>query len=294
MSQNPSFVIIGASGYMGLHLFSALSEKYYVKGTYAKRPFPTGVHFDLKNSAPKTLPLSGINYAIILSAISKIDCCKTNPKLSREINVNGVQKLLLELKRRKIFPIYASSDGVYPGINGNYVETSKGPPIHAYGQHRLEVEKFILKNFKKYCILRFSKVVGFDNKKSDLLSDLHQNLVHGNTLKLVRGQKFQIISLKDMVLVIKEVVQNNITGLYNVASPEVVGRKELAERMAKRLGIINCKIEEVPISYFNFPEKRAPNPSMSVKQFIEVTGFTFQTIDEILNDFLKETGKVLS
>jgi dTDP-4-dehydrorhamnose reductase len=288
MSQKLSFMIIGASGYMGLHLFKALSKKYSVKGTYASRPFPTGIQFDLVKSDPKTLPLSGINYAVILSGISKIDFCKTNPELSRKINVSGVQKLLHELKRRGIFPIYASSDGVYPGVKGNYVETSKGLPIHAYGEHRKEVEQFIVNNFKKYCILRFSKVVGFDEKKSDLLFDLYQNLIHGKVLKLIKNQKFQVVSLNDMVSVITTVAQKEITGLYNVANPEIFSRKELAERLAKRLGVIDYKIEEVLISYFNFSEKRATNSSMKIDRFIAATGLKFQSIDEVLNDFLEE------
>jgi len=291
MSQKPSFMIIGASGYMGLHLFKVLSKKYSVKGTYANRPFPTGIHFDLTRSDPKTLPLLGINYAVIFSAISKIDFCKTNPELSRKINVSGVQKLLQELKDRGVFPIYASSDGVYPGLKGDYVETSKGLPIHTYGEHRKEVEQFIEDNFKEYCILRFSKVVGFDEKKSDLLFDLYQNLVHGKVLKLIKNQKFQVVSLNDMVSVIAKVVQKKITGLYNVATPEIVSRKELAERIAKRLGIIDYQIEEVLISYFNFAEKRATNSSMKIDRFITTAGLKFQTIDEILNDFLEEVRK---
>ena len=288
MDKKTSFMVFGASGYMGFYLFKVLSEKYSVKGTYAKTPFTNGIHFDLKSSDPKALPLSGVNYAVIFSAISKIDFCKTHPQLSWEINVKGVQNLLRELKRRKIFPIYASSDGVYPGINGNYLETFKGSPVHTYGKHRLEVEKFILSNFKKYCILRFSKVVGFDNKKSDLLSDLYKNLTHGKLLKLIINQKFQVISLKDMVSVIKKVMLKNLMGIYNVASPEVVSRKYLAEHMAKRLDVVNFNIEEVPISYFNFPEKRAKIPSMNIDRFIKTTGFKFQSTGEILNDFLEE------
>jgi dTDP-4-dehydrorhamnose reductase len=107
-------------------------------------------------------------------------------------------------------------------------------------------------------------------------------------LKLIENQKFQVVSLNDMVSVITKVAQKKITGLYNVATPEVVSRKELAERMAKRLGIIGYQIEEVPLSYFNFAEKRATNPSMKIDRFIATTGLKFQAIDEILNDFLEE------
>jgi dTDP-4-dehydrorhamnose reductase len=288
MNRAPKFIIIGASGYMGHHSLKVLSRKFSAKGTFASKPFPGGIQFDLISTDPKTLPLSGVSHAVIFSAVSKIDYCKTHPELSWKTNVSGVQKLLQELKERGVFPIYASSDGVYSGIKGDYLETSKGLPIHAYGEHRREVEKFIQSNFKKYCILRFSKVVGFDKNKSDLLSDLYQKLIHRKVLKLIKNQKFQVVSLNDMVSVVSKVAYKNIAGVYNIGSPEVISRKELADRMAKRLDIINHEIEEVSVNYFNFPEKRATNSSMNVEKFVKTTGLKFQSVDKILIDFLEE------
>ena len=252
MNSNLSFLIFGASGYMGHHLYMQLSKKYPVYGTFSSNPFPHGIHFDLINSNPNILPFSKVRFAVIFSAVSKIDFCKSQPELSRKINVEGIQSLLLELKQWGIFPIYASSDGVYPGINGDYVETCQEPAIHIYGEHRREIEIFIQKHFQEYCILRFSKVVGYDEKKSDLLSDLHEKIITGMVLKLVRNQKFQVISLADMVAVIEQVAQQEMTGIFNIATPETVSRKELAVRLANLLAIKNLEIHELPVSYFNF------------------------------------------
>ncbi len=289
MNSKLSFLIIGASGYMGHHLYGQLVKKYPVFGTFASNPFPRGIHFDLIKSAPQSLPYSQVEYAVIFSAVSKIDICKSHPELSRKINIEGVRSLLMKLKEKKVFPIYVSSDSVYPGINGDYGETSEGPAVNIYGGHRREIEKFIQDHFQRYCILRFSKVVGYDDKKSDLLSDLYRRITAGEVLKLVRDQKFQIVSLSDMAVVIEQVAQKNMTGIYNIAAPETVSRKELAGRLGNLLEIKNLKIEELPLSYFNFADKRATNPSMKIDRFINDTGFKFQSIDQILRDFLKET-----
>ena len=288
MNSKLAFLIIGASGYMGHHLYNQLSKKHPVQGTYASNPFPGGIYFDLINSNPKTLPLAKAEYAVIFSAVSKIDLCKSHPELSRKINVEGIQNLLIELKRCGVSPIYASSDGVYPGIDGNYEETRQEPAVHMYGEQKREVEYFIQKHFQKYCILRFSKVVGYDEKKSDLLSDLYDKLITGSVLKLVRGQKFQVVSLPDMVAVIEQVVKKNMTGVFNIATPETISRKDLAERLTNLLAIQNLEIQELPVSYFNFADKRAINSSMKINRFLDISGFKFKSVDNILSDFLRE------
>ena len=289
MGSKPSFLIFGASGYMGHYLYRQLSKKYSVWGTYANSPFPGGIHFDLTKSNFQNLPLSNVRYAVIFSAISKIDFCKSQPELSRNINVGGVQNLLSELNQKAVIPIYASSDGVYPGINGGYAEDCQEPAIHTYGEHRREVEHFIQSHFQRYCVLRFSKVVGYDEKKPDLLSDLYGKLVAGSVLKLVENQKFQVVSLFDMVAVIEKVAQKNMEGIFNIATPETVSRKGLALRLAKLLDIEKPVIQELPVDYFDFLDKRAINPSMKIDRFLNSSGFTFQSIDKILKDFLKET-----
>lgn len=273
---------------MGHHLYEQLVKKHPVFGTFASSPFPGGLHFDLINSSPQNLPCSQVEYAVIFSAVSKIDFCKSHPELSRKINIKGVQNLLMELKEKGVFPIYASSDGVYPGIEGGYEEACDEAPTHVYGEHRREIEGFMQDHLEKFCILRFSKVVGYDDKQSDLLSDLHGKIIMGKALKLVKDQKFQVVCLSDMVAVIEQVARKNMTGVFNIATPETVSRKELATRLANLLMIENLDIEELPVNYFNFVDKRAVNPSMKIDRFLNATGFTFKSVDEILRDFLKE------
>ena len=77
-------------------------------------------------------------------------------------------------------------------------------------------------------------------------------------------------------------------GIFNIATPETVSRKELVRRMAGLMDIENPAIQEFPVSYFNFLDKRAINPSMKIDRFLSSSGFRFQSVDEILRDFLKE------
>jgi len=79
-----------------------------------------------------------------------------------------------------------------------------------------------------------------------------------------------------------------MTGVFNVATPETVSRKELAERLASLMAIKELEIQELPVGYFNFVDKRAINPSMKMDRFMNASDFKFQSVDEILREFLKE------
>ena len=94
--------------------------------------------------------------------------------------------------------------------------------------------------------------------------------------------------MSDIAVVIEQVAQKNMIGIFNIATSQTVSRKELAVRLGNFLEIKNLEIEEFSLSYFNFADKRANNPSIKIDRFISDSGFRFETIDKILHDFLKE------
>src|SRR5258707_15890905 len=94
------YLIIGASGFIGSHLYSALGSDRAI-ATYNTRPIPGGIHFD-----PATMRLSetvlqdapGLSHAFLLLAMSNIDECARNPELAYKINVESLQRVIDELR----------------------------------------------------------------------------------------------------------------------------------------------------------------------------------------------------
>ena len=77
--------------------------------------------------------------------------CEKQPELARQMNV-GVTSLLCELASR-IQLFFFSTDLVFNGAKGNYVETDPVSPLLVYAQTKVEAEKVVLQN-PKHTVIR--------------------------------------------------------------------------------------------------------------------------------------------
>ena len=140
--------IIGASGLIGGNIFNYLKKKRYrVGGTYFRTKKKGLVYFDIaKHDIKKLKVKEKIKYFIIASAINvNLDDTKKDLKNSYFVNVVQTKKIINYCFKNKIIPIYLSSDGVFDGKKGNYIESDKKTPLHNYGKNKNEIEKYILK-----------------------------------------------------------------------------------------------------------------------------------------------------
>lgn len=141
-------LIIGASGFLGRHLFSHLKTLgHQVVGTQTSPPpDPRGsmVQYNLISDKitgkvdrsflvnPPDHPLR----VVICSAISQIDRCFTDRETTYKINVTGIRGLIQDLEELKAKILFVSSSSVFDGETGCYHEASKVNPITVYGQHK--------------------------------------------------------------------------------------------------------------------------------------------------------------
>ena len=145
MENNQGILILGATGLIGNHLYNFLKKTgKKVIGTYNKDKQESLFYFDITKSSLDELPLSNISYAVICSAITKLDDCRDNPEYSHKVNVESTEKLIIELSRRGIVPVFLSSGAVFDGALGGYKEDSPRNPLSIYGEQKLEVEDYTI------------------------------------------------------------------------------------------------------------------------------------------------------
>ena len=150
-SGRKPILILGATGLVGSNLFKYLKDKKYsVTGTYFKNKKKNCIYFDIsKNSINLIKNIKKIKYIVIASAINvNLDETKKDYKKSYFINVRKTKVVIDQCFKNDITPIYISSDAVFDGKKGNYKESDKKNPIHAYGRIKNEVEKYIIKQKK--------------------------------------------------------------------------------------------------------------------------------------------------
>ena len=162
-------VVIGASGKIGKYFFSNKQKDLLL--TYNKNKLKNGIKFDvLKDNIIDLIKKKNISKVVILSAYSDPDFCKKNKELSEKLNVIKTKKLISCLIKKK-YIFFFSSEFVFDGKIGKYNENHKPKPINLYGKQKLEIEKYINKNTKNFCIFRIAKTYGDDLNDNTLISD---------------------------------------------------------------------------------------------------------------------------
>jgi nucleoside-diphosphate-sugar epimerase len=69
----------------------------------------------------------------------------------------------------------------------------------AYAKHKLNMENVVKKTFKKFVIVRFPEVVGFNNNKNNLINFLYQKINNNKKFKLWSNSKRNIVDIDDAV-----------------------------------------------------------------------------------------------
>lgn len=269
--------IIGADSFIGKYLYEYFKKQVGFYTYYHNDIDKNGVYLNLLKLHDLKFD-KDIKYCFILSSISNPDNCYCNKKHCYKINVKKTKTLLLMLKKRGIVPIFFSSEAVYDGIDGNFIEED-ADPILLYGKYKLIIEKFIEKNFKKYIILRLGRVVGDRLFDGTIFSNWFLDIINNRNISCAYDQNFSFLYVIDLNKILKKLINKNIFGVFNIANNSGESRCKYLEdeiTFLKKNGITyNKEIKKISINDFNTLEKRPKNLSLNCKRLHKKLKFRF-------------------
>lgn len=152
-------LLIG-TGYLGRAVVERLiNESVPVIHTYnSRQTFPDSIQFDLfSEPLEDSVQLDTIDTVVFTSNIEKESDTQAIEQAMRRILAACVDKRV----------IYTSSDAVFDGKRGKYVETDETNPVTAYGRHKLLCEQLVAELSPNSCIIRPSYIYGYSMGKLD-------------------------------------------------------------------------------------------------------------------------------
>ena len=147
------------------------------------------------------------------------------------------------IKKKKIILITLSSGKVY-GTNEKKLisENKKCYPVTKYGRIKLNTEKILKKLLKnQLLILRVSNIIQFDIRKNakikTFINTMLRDLKNKNIITIPKNEIFKdFLPLKFFNNVLIQLIEKNITGIYNVGSGVGMKISEVAKLLIKGYG----------------------------------------------------------
>jgi len=188
---------------------------------------------------------------------------QSDPALARRINVE-ITELLAELAAEIQF-VFFSTDLVFDGRKGNYVETDAVNPIHIYGETKVAAEQIVLKN-PRHLVVRTSINGGLSlGGKRGFNEQLQLAWKTGQKMKLFTDEFRCPIFAGETARAVWELATQNRAGLFHVAGAERLSRWQIGQLLARRWPEVKANIE--PGSAVNFPgPPRAPDTSLNISK----------------------------
>jgi dTDP-4-dehydrorhamnose reductase len=198
------------------------------------------------------------------AAVTSVAGAQKNPELARRLNVE-VTRLLAELAA-EIPLVFFSTDLVFDGRKGNYVEADAPNPLHLYGETKAEAEEIVLKN-PAHLVVRTSINGGISHSghrgfNEQLLFELQL----GMPAILFTDEFRSPIPAVETARAVWDLAGKNCAGIFHVAGAEKLSRWQIGQLLTKRWPKIKTKIE--PASTKDIPglPPRAPDTSLNISK----------------------------
>ena len=262
MNKDNKILIVGGAGYIGGYLTDILIDKNKISiidNLLYENRFLKNVdfiNFDVKNydNNLKTI-IDQYDIIVWLAAIVGDGACEVDKKITKIVNEDSVKWLVDNFQHKKI--IFTSTCSVY-GINDNLISEDAAPnPLSTYAETKLKAEQYIINNHSNYLIYRLGTLYGTGDAFARIRLDLVVNYLtylatYDKPLTVFGGDQWRpLLHVKDVGHAIKFSIENNLNGLYNLSSENVV-IKNIADK-------IKFYIPKTTVNYVDIKTQDARN-----------------------------------
>ena len=193
------------------------------------------------------------------AAIGKTNECDANPALARCVNVDATARLA-ELAATIPF-LFLSSDQVFDGRQGWYVETDRINPINRYGETKAAAERLVLQN-PRHTVLRLALTAGISpTGDRSFVEDMRRSVARGQRLTLFTDEFRTPIPAGIVARTIWELATRSETGLYHLGGADRLSRMEIGAELGRWYPDLAASIQPGSVTAYR-GASRPPDLSM--------------------------------
>lgn len=258
-------LVTGASGLLGLNFALRMVEQHTVYGVVNQTglnetPFNVlQADFGRADAVERILDATEPQIVIHCAAMANIDQCEAQPDLARRVNAEAPRILAAACARRGAHLVHLSTDAVFDGKKGNYVETDPPNPLSVYARTKLEAEQAVAEANPAATIARVNFYGWSLLGKRSLGEWFFYNLSAGKQVNGFTDVVFCPLEVNDLAEILLEMAQRGLSGLYHVVSSESLSKYDFGSRIARRFGFDEGLITPVSWQEGGLLAKRSPD-----------------------------------
>jgi dTDP-4-dehydrorhamnose reductase len=292
-------LITGASGLLGANLLSLAREQgREAVGLHHRHPIhmPGAKLLSLDLTDPieterifqELLPAQVVHCA----AATDVEWCEAHPNEAHSLNVTAAAAIAGITARIDARLLYISTDSVFDGERGHYVETDTPAPVNVYAKTKLQGEREVLRRNPSAAIARVNLYGWNAQNKESLAEWILKQLTVGNSVPGFSDVVFCPMLVNDLAETILAMLDQGLMGIYHVAGSEPVTKYEFARRVASTFGYDAAQIVPTRLSEARLKAPRPRNTSLNTGKICSATGRTMSNVQAGLRRFreLRESG----
>jgi dTDP-4-dehydrorhamnose reductase len=219
------------------------------------------------------------------AALAQTPVCHANPALAKKINVEATAHLAA-LAAEADF-IFFSTDLVFDGRKGDYIETDPVNPLSLYAETKVQAEQIVLTN-PRHTVIRTSLNSGASpNGTSAYNEKLQAAWKEGRVLRLFFDEFRTPIPASVTARVVWELAAQRRSGLYHLAGSERLSRAAIGELLAGRHPELKPRIE--PCSHREYQGgPRAADVSLNCSKIQKLLSFPLPGLSQYLRNHPEE------
>src|SRR3989338_6947434 len=288
-------LVTGASGLLGSNVCKEYSSLFHVYGTYFNHRAVIAncalIRLDLTEGADA---LNDIHPDVVVhcAAEADVDACEADPDRARRSILTMTRNVLAFAQENNAFLIHISTDALFDGKEGNHKEEDPLNPINVYSKFKAEAERHIKTHYDQSCIVR-SRFYGWNiQDKQCFAEEVISRLREGKEMICYEANYSTQILVNNLADIMKEIIGNRITGVFNIVESTKLSRYAFAQMIAEVFALPAELVKAAPFEDNKFRASRAQDTSLSNEKARSVFSTAILSSKEGLEEmkWLEESG----
>jgi len=241
-----SLLVVGGTGFLGIHLLRAAEHAGFEPVCAARRPsdlvFGAFRALDAADSEEFERALDDVEpRAIVLAAaLSRIADCERDPVQARSVNAEMPAEIAAMARERGIRFVHVSTDLVFgarraPGTG--FTEIDATAPVSVYGVTKAAGERAVLDACPSALVVRLPLLCGASHGRGLGASDsVVASVARGDRPRLFTDEWRTPLDVAVAARALVELADSDVHGVLHVAGPTRMDRHELGLRALRAAG----------------------------------------------------------